>query len=299
MPNFQDTTQKSRNGDNLGMAFPGAIPTFTGFTSSHTLAQDIHAAQHNLEQSEIVALATKMGTGASTPTLGMVFRGTGTGTSAWQQVTLTTDVTGVLAVANGGTGASTLTGLTIPSAQLTASPTLTTPIIASFTTSQHNHQNAAGGGVLTAPALPALRFDQQTLSNPYKFRVYRTGVLTTNATTSTPLPFDAATFDTNSNVDIVTNKGRYTAPVAGYYFFSGRFRVNSTDNVALLFRNGIEYSRGTDIPGGAAQYSAAHNDVILLAANDYVEFVYFCSAAQAMDVGQNAAWFTGYLISTT
>lgn len=87
--------------------FPGAISSFAGFTSSHTLAADNHAAQHNSEQAEIVAVQTKVGTGASTPTSGVVLRGTGVGTSAWADVDLTTDVTGVLPVANGGTGGST------------------------------------------------------------------------------------------------------------------------------------------------------------------------------------------------
>lgn len=82
------------------MAYPGAIPTFAGFTAGHTLAVDNHAAQHNLEQSEIVAIATKIGTGASTPTSGMVLRSNGAGTSVWGQVVLTTDVTGVLPLAN-------------------------------------------------------------------------------------------------------------------------------------------------------------------------------------------------------
>ncbi len=90
------------------MAFPTALPSFSGFTSSHTLAEDNHAAQHNLEQTEIVAVATKIGTGASTPTSGTVLRGTGASTSAWGQVVLTSDVTGTLPLANGGLGVATL-----------------------------------------------------------------------------------------------------------------------------------------------------------------------------------------------
>lgn len=87
--------------------FPTSLPSFAGFTSSHTLAQDSHAAQHNLEQDEVVALATKMGTGSSTPVANRVLRGTGAGISSWAQANLTTDVTDVLPVANGGTNAST------------------------------------------------------------------------------------------------------------------------------------------------------------------------------------------------
>jgi len=87
--------------------FPGSTPSFAGFTSSHTLAEDNHAAQHNLEQGEIVALATKIGTGSSTPTANTVLRGTGAGTSAFGQVDLTTDVTGILPFNKGGLGTDT------------------------------------------------------------------------------------------------------------------------------------------------------------------------------------------------
>lgn len=122
------------------MAYPGGIPTFSGFTSSHTLAVDNHAAQHNLEQSEIVALATKLGTGASVPASGVVLRGTGGGASGWGQVALANEVTGVLPIASGGTGQSTLANLTL------VTPTLTTPVINDFTSAVHSHANNSGGG---------------------------------------------------------------------------------------------------------------------------------------------------------
>lgn len=79
------------------MAFPTSIPSYAGFTSTHTLSQDNHAAQSNQEQTDITALATKMGTGASTPVNATVLRGNGTGTSAWGQVNLGTDVTNISA----------------------------------------------------------------------------------------------------------------------------------------------------------------------------------------------------------
>lgn len=87
-------------------SFPTALPSFAGFTSSHTLAADSHAAQHNSEQAEVVAIATKIGTGVSTPVANTFLGGTGIGTSGYRQVTLTSDVTGILPIANGGTAAS-------------------------------------------------------------------------------------------------------------------------------------------------------------------------------------------------
>lgn len=84
--------------DNTSLPNPGS----GNFTDNPS-----HASQHDTENDAIKAVEAKVGIGASTPTAGNVFRGTGTGTSAWAQLVLTTDVTGVLPIANGGTNAST------------------------------------------------------------------------------------------------------------------------------------------------------------------------------------------------
>lgn len=98
-----------------------------------------HAALHDNVDVAIIATQTKIGIGASTPITSRLLRGTGTGTSAWAQAVLTTDVTGTLPVANGGTGVtgSTGTGNTV----LSNSPTLSAPI---FTTISNT-------GTLTLP----------------------------------------------------------------------------------------------------------------------------------------------------
>lgn len=137
-------------------SFPSSIDSFAGFIATHTLQADNHAAQHNLEQGAIVAVETKIGTGASTPTSGNFLRGNGVGTSAWAQVGLATaDVSGVLPTSNGGTGsssASTGTGGVV----LATSPTTTNeiltgqPTISDFTNAQHGHTGASSGGTLNA-----------------------------------------------------------------------------------------------------------------------------------------------------
>lgn len=152
------------------MAFPSGTPSYAGFTGSHTLSTDNHAAQSNAEQADIIALANKVGTGASTPITQRLLRGTGVGTSSWSQADLTTDVTGVLPIANGGTGTTNITGTgsavfgtspTIATPNISnpsisgggtwsGSPSLSTPTIADFTNANHSHTNTAGGGTLNA-----------------------------------------------------------------------------------------------------------------------------------------------------
>lgn len=88
--------------------FPTSRPSYQGFTPGDTLKVDNHAAQHNQEQADLGAFSDKVGLGASTPSAGTVLTASGSGTSSWSSVNLTTMVSGVLPVANGGTGISSL-----------------------------------------------------------------------------------------------------------------------------------------------------------------------------------------------
>lgn len=85
--------------DNTSLPNPGS----GSFTNNPS-----HAGQHDTENDAIKALETKLGTGASTASASTVLRGTGSGTTAYGQLVLTTDVTGTLPVANGGTGITSL-----------------------------------------------------------------------------------------------------------------------------------------------------------------------------------------------
>jgi hypothetical protein len=97
-----------------GTLYPGAVDDSTSLPdpvpNSDTVLVD-HAGLHDAENAALRAVETKLGTGASTSTAGTVLRGNGTGTTAFGKVVLTTDVSGVLPVANGGIGVGTLTGI--------------------------------------------------------------------------------------------------------------------------------------------------------------------------------------------
>jgi len=102
-------------------SYPGSLDTTTNLPVASALvtveldgdgnANKIHSNLHGVVSEALVQVETKIGTGASTPIASRVLRGTGTGTSAWAQAVLTTDVTGTLPVANGGTGATSLSNL--------------------------------------------------------------------------------------------------------------------------------------------------------------------------------------------
>lgn len=70
--------------------FPGAIPVYSNPSSNDFLNSPGHAAQHANNNDDTVAIATKVGTGDSTPAAGEVLVGDGPGSSSWQQYPLQT-----------------------------------------------------------------------------------------------------------------------------------------------------------------------------------------------------------------
>lgn len=134
--------------------FPSAIPTDYNSSASEflsTMAGIGHVALHNFEVDEIIALATKLGVGESTPAAGTVLKSLSDGESLWDSLAIT-DLDGFNSAAlrsmlsdETGTGAAVFAN----------SPTILTPHIASLTNMQHDHEDAAGGGQLDTLALLA------------------------------------------------------------------------------------------------------------------------------------------------
>ena len=139
-------------------------------------------------------------------------------------------------------------------------------------------------------------------TNPYKFSVYRNAALSL-ATGAVVVTFDTKTFDTGSNVDIVTNKGRFAAPIAGFYFFTSSVSVTQGNPYTYqisIYKNGSAVLSGNELTSANSNGGAyVVSGLVQLAANDYVEIYASTSnpGGQAINVGASSAYFQGFLVS--
>jgi hypothetical protein len=137
------------------------------------------------------------------------------------------------------------------------------------------------------------------LTNPYKFSAYRGSSQTPTAGAFTKINFDTENFDTGSNYD--TSNKRFTAPLAGFYFFTARQSTTNPNTVYLiaLYKNGAIYKRGVNTVGTTTQ-GAEVSALMSLALNDFVEVYVFETTANALE-GTTAEFgtFDGFLVSNT
>ena len=262
--------------------YPGAIPPAGTAVASDTLAAAGHTALHNTSYDEIRALATKLGTGASTAVASTVLRGTGAGTSSWAQVNLTSDVTGIIPTQNGGTGQSSLTGLTLPSA------TLSTPTIADFTNAQHDHSDADDGGVLGAGVVTS-----EMLKTTVAFHAYRSAAFDVTVSLA-KINLDSELFDEGSDFD--TTNSYFVAPVNGIYHFSGRCVGDASSRRMAVY---IYVNGSARVVGGQPLDTFAAGVVsstLKLAANDQVELWVQSDATDAADPGAEKIYLNGHLV---
>lgn len=194
-------------------------------------------------------------------------------------------------------------GTTALKAAATASGTVTLPaatdtLVGKATTDTLTNKTIAGS---------TNSVSANTFTNPYKFLVYLAAASQTITTsTDTVVLCDAKVYDTGTNVDVVTNKGRFTAPVAGFYSFSavasGVFNSGAAWIVGLK-KNGtsiVRLSQGPFWVGGTI--------TLQLAATDYVEVFVFQSVGSSQTLSGAGGtfpssalltFFSGYLVSTT
>lgn len=138
-------------------------------------------------------------------------------------------------------------------------------------------------------------------TNPIKFSVYRNAAQNTGNGSLAVVNFDTKTYDTSSNVDIVTNKGRFTAPIAGFYTFKAAINASVAAGYFLcsLFKNGSEAKRGVQQNDNASTFTlgVAVTGDLQLVAGDYVEVYCQGPTAGAITVGAVNNYFDGSLQS--
>lgn len=280
--------------------FPTATPSYAGFTGSHTLSADNHAAQHNAEQADIIALAGKLGVGASVASVGTILRGTGAGTSAWGQLDLTTDVlafssTALRNVLTDETGTGSAVFATAPvmsnpsitgGGSWTGSPTILTPTIASLVNAQHDHTNAQGGGQLGTNALQSNIVTGIKLGQAATCSLYKSADQTVSANTFVALTWNSELYDTVGLHDTVTNNSRMTVP-SGY---AGIWRVIAqiTDQSATgshhvaVYKNGSIYRLQRYDTSGSANGCPPNITELNLAVADFIEIFIFSGSTSVI-----------------
>jgi hypothetical protein len=134
---------------------------------------------------------------------------------------------------------------------------------------------------------------------PFKFYVYLNTATNSPANAFAIVPFDTKVFDTGTNVDVVTNKGRFTAPVAGFYQFNARMALQASARLLVgLYKNGSLAVRGNDLPG-SIPIGGTISVMLQLAAGDFIEVGVYSGSSQAYETSAVQAYFQGYLVSTT
>jgi len=311
--------------------FPTSLDNSTSLpypsSTSARNAPSLAGGQDNQNDS-LIAIQTKLGIGASTPTSGKFLTGTGTGTSSWANTVPAGTVVGT-------SDSQTLTNKTLTSPTIT-SPTITnatisTDLITGYTTSNTgtvygipittgviNTAGTINGASLVASSVTSSALAANSVTNtailtgnlyaskfynPYKFSVFRTAALNSGNSGSAIITFDTVNFDTSSNYS--TSTGKFTAPVNGFYWFSARASVGTGGAnrffVSIYKNTSTEILRGNDNIGvTSASNGSMVTGIVSLNANDTVQVDnYYITTAIGLEVGSNSCFFSGYLVSAT
>jgi len=149
---------------------------------------------------------------------------------------------------------------------------------------------AATGTVMVSGNMPAFSATKittpQTLSNA----------------TFTKITFNSEYFDTNNNFASST----FTPTIAGYYQISGQiqcFATVGTNILISLYKNGVEYTRGSQLNLSSGSMGLFHpsvsNIVYCNGSTDYLEIYGYINATSGQVIGESSAtFFSGVLVRT-
>lgn len=185
-------------------SFPTSVVSPTDPTSGNFLSSPSHSQEHQSHNAEIVAVETKLGTGASTPANNTFLIGNGAGTSAFSGLT-SAQLAARISDETGSGAAVFGTGPTIAAPVVTtgtfASPVLTTPAVVT------SINDANGNEIIKTPATASATNE----------------ITVTNAANGTA-PKVSATGSSDTNVNLnLQGKG------------TGSVQINGTDIFAPFF----------------------------------------------------------------
>jgi hypothetical protein len=139
------------------------------------------------------------------------------------------------------------------------------------------------------------------LSNPYNFSATLANSIGVGASTTGIVTFDVEQYDTGANFDIVTNKGRFTAPITAFYDFFWCVEATTSGGayyVSHLAKNGTVFRTGTGGIQGAGTGNSSYAGAarLKLLATDYVEVAWTNSSGATKNVNNSAGtYFMGGL----
>lgn len=258
----------------------------------------------------IIAIETKLGIGSSTPSANKFLTGTGVGSSGWANTvpsgtvvgtsdiqtltnkTLTSPTINSPTINNATISADAITGYTVATTGTIYGIGVATSSITSGLTNLTATGSITAGNNLVVSAgtitAPTGSLSSRALSNPYKFSAYLNAATQAVGIADTPIAFDTELFDTNNNFDTTTNKGRYTAPVDGFYFFTARARaVPGVGGYLVLYvlKNGTRVNAGNISRASSNSIAPVVSAMLQLTAGDYVEISAVMDAANNITGG--------------
>lgn len=289
--------------DSVSLPYPSA----TSDTNSPSLA----GGQDN-QNDALIAIETKLGIGASTPSGTYALVSTGTGSSAWSLATPSGAIVGT-------TDTQTLTNKTLTSPTINTptinNPTLKTDSIVGYTTSNTGTvygvsvtagviAPAALAGAVNNAAIASGALYTSKVYNPYKFSAYQSTGQTIGANeTDTLINYQTTVFDTGSNFN--TSTSQFTAPVTGYYWFAAGFGpyINNNTYVQLsLYVGSTSTVKGNWVynnTGGAQHVNATVSGFLYLVANAAVSVYGSTPPGASTNATQRDTYFMGHLVSAT
>lgn len=165
--------------------------------------------------------------------------------------------------------------------------------------------NANFSGLADGSELLDGAVDQVKISNPYKFRAYRSASY--NGTSGAVVQLNATDFDTSDAYN--TSTYTYTIPVSGYWYVSAQVISESSGGTGYFAYLKVNGTTNINITGGHIAYYSntgtyarvAGSTIYYFEAGDTVKLYWagITGAAGTIAAGRSATNMSGFLVSGT